>query len=68
MKCAYAILCCDLVLTHFCVESFVPFCHFLGGEVGVEVPTYTNNRTWMSLEGELKSMELQPIPACLCAE
>jgi len=46
------------------LESFT----MSGGDVGVEVPTYTNNRTWMSLEGELKSMTLEPTPACLCTE
>ncbi len=39
-----------------------------GSTVGVEVPTYTNNRTWMSLQGELKSMSLEPTPDCLCGE
>ncbi len=38
------------------------------GAVGAELPTYTNNRTWLSLEGELKSMSLEPTPDCLCAE
>jgi len=39
-----------------------------GADYGTELPTYTNNRTWLSLEGELKSMTLEPTPACLCAE
>jgi len=39
-----------------------------GSEYGAELPTYTNNRTWLSLEGELKSMSLEPTPDCLCAE
>jgi hypothetical protein len=38
------------------------------GAVGAEVPTYTNNRTWLSLSGELKHMRLEPTPACLCDE
>ena len=36
------------------------------GLVGTEVPTYTNNRTWLTLEGTLKSMSLEPTPDCLC--
>ena len=39
-----------------------------GTDYGTEVPTYTNNRTWLSLEGELKSMSLEPTPDCLCGE
>ena len=39
-----------------------------GSDVGAELPTYTNNRTWLSLEGTLKSMTLEPTPACLCTE
>ena len=35
---------------------------------GTEIPTYTNNRTWLSLEGELKRMELEPTPDCLCKQ
>lgn len=36
-------------------------------EYGAEVPTYSNNRTWMDLSGELKEMSLEPTPSCLCA-
>ena len=39
-----------------------------GREFGAELPTYTNNRTWLALDGELKSMSLEPTPACLCEE
>jgi hypothetical protein len=39
-----------------------------GGEYGAELPTYTNNRTWLSLQGELKSMVLEPTPVCLCEQ
>ena len=40
----------------------------IGTDYGTELPTFTNNRTWLSLEGELKSMTLEPTPECLCAE
>ena len=39
-----------------------------GLEYGTELPTYTNNRTWLAFEGTLKSMSLEPTPDCLCAE
>ena len=39
-----------------------------GTAYGAEIPTYTNNRTWLALEGVLKSKELEPTPACLCDE
>lgn len=39
-----------------------------GSEYGVELPTYTNNRTWLILEGTLKSMRLEKTPDCLCNE
>jgi len=39
-----------------------------GSSYGAELPTYTNNRTWLTLEGTLKSMTLEPTPDCLCAE
>jgi hypothetical protein len=39
-----------------------------GSNYGAELPTFTNNRTWLSLEGELKSMRLEPTPDCLCDE
>jgi len=39
-----------------------------GSVYGTELPTYTNNRTWLALEGELTSMSLEPTPDCLCAE
>ncbi len=38
-----------------------------GDEYGAEVPTYSNNRTWLGLTGELKEMALEPTPECLCA-
>ena len=40
----------------------------IGSDYGTELPTFTNNRTWLSLEGELKSMSLEPTPDCLCTE
>ena len=40
----------------------------VGDLYGTELPTYTNNRTWLILNGTLKSMELQETPECLCAE
>ena len=42
--------------------------HFVmrGHEFGVEIPTYSNNRTWLSLEGTLKEMTLEDTPSCLC--
>jgi len=40
----------------------------IGDLYGTELPTYTNNRTWLILDGTLKSMELQETPECLCAE
>ena len=64
LDCTYNQPMLDLVFDSVDLESFT----MTAGEVGVEVPTYTNNRTWMSLEGVLKSMELKPIPACLCPE
>ena len=39
-----------------------------GADYGAEVPTYSNNRTWLSLEGELKGMSLEPTPDCLCGD
>ena len=39
-----------------------------GTSYGAELPTYTNNRTWLTLDGTLKSMTLEPTPDCLCAE
>ena len=39
-----------------------------GTNYGTELPTFSNNRTWLSLEGELKSMSLEPTPDCLCDE
>lgn len=39
-----------------------------GSDYGTEVPTFTNNRTWLSLDGELKSMSLEPTPDCLCGD
>lgn len=39
-----------------------------GTSYGTELPTFSNNRTWLSLEGALKSMELTPTPDCLCDE
>ena len=39
-----------------------------GSSYGTEVPTDTNNRTWLTLEGVLKSASLEPTPDCLCAE
>ena len=64
LDCTYNQPMLDLVFDSTDLESFT----MTAGDVGVEVPTYTNNRTWMSLEGERKSMELKPIPACLCPE
>jgi hypothetical protein len=46
------------------LESFT----MKGTDYGTELPTFTNNRTWLSLNGELKSMSLEPTPDCLCAE
>ena len=42
--------------------------HFVmhGNEYGVEIPTYSNNRTWLSLEGTLKDSRLEDTPSCLC--
>ena len=37
-----------------------------GAEYGTELPTYANNRTWLTLEGTLKSKELVNTPDCLC--
>jgi len=37
-----------------------------GEEHGVELPTYANNRTWLTLEGTLKKQELTETPSCLC--
>ena len=37
-----------------------------GAAYGAELPTYTNNRTWLMLDGTLKSMSLEPTPDCLC--
>ena len=37
-----------------------------GAQYGTEVPTYSNNRTWLSLEGRLISRSLEPTPDCLC--
>jgi len=39
-----------------------------GDTYGAELPTYTNNRTWLVLNGTLKSMELLPTPDCLCGD
>ena len=38
----------------------------VGADYGAEVPTYSNNRTWLSLTGELKTMSLERTPDCLC--
>ena len=46
------------------LESFT----MVGGDYGTELPTYTNNRTWLMLEGVLKRMTLEPTPDCLCGE
>ena len=46
------------------LESFT----MTGSSYGIEMPTFTNNRTWLSLEGELLSMNLEPTPECLCGE
>ena len=46
------------------LESF----SMTGLEYGTELPTFTNNRTWLSLVGDLKSMSLEPTPDCLCGE
>ena len=37
-----------------------------GSTYGVELPTETNNRIWLTLYGELKSRSLEPTPDCLC--
>jgi len=39
-----------------------------GSAYGTELPTFSNNRTWLSLQGSLKSMSLEPTPDCLCSE
>ena len=39
-----------------------------GSDLGAEMPTFTNNRTWLSLEGHLISQELTTTPDCLCGE
>ena len=46
------------------LESFI----MRGSSYGTELPTFTNNRTWLTLYGELKSMTLEPTPDCLCTE
>ena len=40
----------------------------MGTDYGAEMPTFTNNRTWLSLEGQLVSQSLEPTPDCLCGE
>ncbi len=40
----------------------------VGSTYGTELPTTTNNRMWLTLEGELKSMVLEPTPDCLCSQ
>lgn len=40
----------------------------IGADYGTELPTFTNNRTWLSLIGVLKSKTLEPTPDCLCDE
>ena len=49
----------DVGLEHFTMQ---------GLDYGTELLTYTNNRTWLALDGHLKSMSLEPTPECLCAE
>jgi len=46
------------------LESFT----MKGAQYGAEMPTNTNNRIWMTLEGNLKSKSLEPTPDCLCSE
>ncbi len=54
----------DLV---FATESLAQFT-MTGMDYGAELPTNTNNRTWLTLYGERKSMTLEPTPDCLCME
>lgn len=37
-----------------------------GIQYGTEIPTYSNNRTWLTLQGRLVSATLEPTPDCLC--
>ena len=47
----------DTDMEHFVMQS---------GLYGVEIPTYSNNRTWLALEGRLIESRLEHTPACLC--
>ena len=46
----------DLVFDSADLESFT----MTAGDVGVEVLTYTNNRTWMSLKVNARAWSLKP--------
>jgi hypothetical protein len=35
-------------------------------DYGVETPSRVESRNWLSLSGNLRSMELTPTPDCLC--
>ena len=39
-----------------------------GSDYGTELPTNTNNRTWLRLVGQLKSIALEETPDCLCGK